>query len=51
MILKPKQYPREPRERAIRMVTEHRGQYETEYAAIRSVAAKLGVETRGSVRK
>lgn len=34
------------RERAVRLVAEHRGEYETEYAAIRSIAAKLGIATR-----
>jgi hypothetical protein len=29
----PKQYPRELRERAVRLVVEHRDQYETEYVA------------------
>jgi len=47
----PKQYPRELRERAVRMVIEHRGEYETEYAAIRSIAAKLGIATAESLRK
>ena len=47
----PKQYPRELRERAVRLVIEHRGEYETEYAAIRSVAAKLGIATAESLRK
>ena len=47
----PKQYPRELRERAVRLVAEHRGEYETEYAAIRSVAAKLGVSTAETLRK
>jgi transposase len=51
MIFMPKQYPRELRERAVRMVAEHRGEYETEYAAIRSVAAKLGIATPESLRK
>jgi transposase len=41
----------EVRARAVRMVIEHRGQYETEYAAIRSIAAKLGVATPESLRK
>lgn len=41
----PKQYPRELRERAVRLVAEHRHQYETEYAAIRSIAPKLGIAT------
>ena len=30
----PKQYPRELRERAVRLVAEHRGDYDTEYAAM-----------------
>lgn len=47
----PKQYPRELRERAVRLVAEHRGDYETEYAAIRSIAAKLGIATPESLRK
>jgi hypothetical protein len=34
----PKQYPGELRERAVRLVAEHRSEYETEYAAIRSTA-------------
>jgi transposase len=51
MIFMPKQYPRELRERAVRMVAEHLGDYETEYAAIRSIAAKLGIATPESLRK
>jgi transposase len=47
----PKQYPRELRERAVRLVAGHRGDYETEYAAIRSIAAKLGIATPESLRK
>ena len=47
----PKQYPRELRERAVRLVAEHRGDYETEYAAIKSVAAKLGITTAETLRK
>jgi transposase len=39
----PMQYPREVRERAVRLVLEHRGEYKTEAAAIRSIAAKLDV--------
>ena len=38
----PKQYPSEVRQRAVRLVMEQREQYETEYDAIRSIAAKLG---------
>lgn len=47
----PKPYPRELRERAVRLVIEHRGEYVTEYAAIWSVAAKLGIATAESLRK
>lgn len=47
----PKQYPRELRERAVRLVLEHRSEYETEYAAIRAVAAKLGIALAKSLRK
>ena len=47
----PKQYPRELRERAVRMVIEHRAEYESEYAAIWSIAAKLGIATPESLRK
>ena len=38
-----KRYPAEVRERAVRLVLEHRGEYETEWAAIRSIAEKFGV--------
>ena len=47
----PKQYPRELRDRAVRLVAGHRSEYETEYAAIRSVAAKLGITTPETLRK
>ena len=47
----PKQYPRELRERAVRLVAEHRDQYESEYAAIRSIAAKLGIATPETLRQ
>jgi transposase len=38
-----RKYPTELRERAVRMVAEVRGEYSSEWAAIESVAAKLGV--------
>ncbi|BBY54797.1 hypothetical protein MKOR_20480 [Mycolicibacillus koreensis] len=41
-----KKYPAELRERAVRMVAEVRDQYSSEWAAIESVAAKLGIGTR-----
>jgi transposase len=36
-------YAQEVRERAVRMVQEHRGQYPSEWAAITSIVGKLGV--------
>jgi transposase len=51
MIFMPKQYPRELRERAVRLVIEHRGDYESEYGAIRSIAAKLGIATAETLRQ
>ena len=36
---------RELQERTVRLVAEHRSEYESEYAAIRSIAAKLGIAT------
>ena len=38
-------YPQEVRERAVRMVQEHRGEYPSEWAAITSIAGKLDVGT------
>ena len=38
-------YPQEVRERAVRLVQEHRGEYSSEWAAITSIADKLGVGT------
>ncbi|WP_331767886.1 IS3 family transposase [Embleya sp. NBC_00896] len=39
----PKHYPRDLKERAVRLVLETRDQYKSEHAAIRSIAAKLDV--------
>ena len=36
-------YPQEVRERAVRLLLEHRPEYETEWAAIQSIAEKVGV--------
>jgi transposase len=38
----PKQYPRDLRERAVRLVLAHKGDYATEREAIGSIAAQLG---------
>jgi len=38
-------YPRELRERAVRMVREHRSEYPSEWAAIESISSKLGMGT------
>ncbi len=46
-----RQYPKDVRDRAVRLVVEQRGQYETEYEAIRSIAAKLGIGSAESLRK
>ena len=39
----PKQYPRDFRERAVRLVIETRSDHDTEWSAIRQVATRLGV--------
>jgi transposase len=38
-----KRYPPEVRERAVRLVMEHRREYPTEWAAITSIAEKFGM--------
>ena len=43
-------YPRELRERAIRMVAETKGDYPSEFAAIESVARKLGIGPAETLR-
>ena len=43
-------YPREMRERAVRMVVEHRDEYPTEWAALASISSKLGM-TPETLRK
>ena len=45
-----KRYPAEVRERAVRMVLEHEGEYDSQWAAISSVAQKLGM-TPETLRK
>jgi transposase len=36
-------YPAEVRERAVKMVFEHRGEYDSQWAAITSIASKFGM--------
>jgi transposase len=50
MTTKSKRYPLEVRERAVRLVLEHRGEYESEWAAICSIAQKCGM-TAETLRK
>ena len=38
-------YPREVRERAVRMVLEHQDEHESQWGAISSIAAKIGCTT------
>jgi len=49
-----KPYPKELRERSVRMVLEHRADYETEMEAIKSIASKMGMHwdtLKGWVRR
>ncbi len=39
---KPTQFSPEVRERAVRLVREHEGEYDSQWAAIRSIAEKIG---------
>ena len=47
---KTSRYPAEVRERAVRLVFEHQGEYESQWAAIGSIAAKIGC-TAETLRK
>jgi transposase len=44
-------YPRELRERAVRMVSEVQGEYPSQWAAIGAVAEKLGIGSAETLRK
>lgn len=47
---RPSKYPRELRERAVRMVAEVRPDYPSEYAAISAVAGMLGIGSPETIR-
>ena len=42
---RPSKYSPELRERAVRMVFDHAGEYPSQWAAMRSIAEKLGCQT------
>lgn len=44
-----KRYPQELRERAVRMVAEVRGEHRSQWAAVESVADKLGIGSAQTV--
>ena len=47
---KTQNYGRETRERAVRLVREHAGDYPSEFAAIKAVAARLGIGSAEALR-
>jgi transposase len=48
---RPSKYPQELRQRAVRLVAESKGEYPSEFEAIRSIAAKLGIGSPETLRK
>jgi transposase len=50
-VAKTQNYSRETRERAVRLVREHAGDYPSEFAAMKAVAARLGIGTAETLRK
>lgn len=44
-------YPQELKERAVRLVAESRGEYDSEWTAIESVAHRLGIGSSETLRK
>jgi transposase len=50
-VAKTQNYRRETRERAVRLVREHAADYPSEFAAMKAVAARLGIGTAETLRK
>ncbi len=48
---RPPSYPKELRERAVRMVLETKAEYSTEFTAIGSISRKLGIGSPETPRK
>ena len=48
---RPSKYPPELKERAVRLVFESKEDYPSEFEAIRSIAAKLGIGSSETLRK
>jgi transposase len=48
---RPSKYPRELRERAVRLVVESKGDYPSEFEAIRTIAGQLGIGSTETLRK
>jgi transposase len=48
---RPPSYPKELRDRAVRLVLETKAEYPTEFAAIVSIAGKLGIGSPETLRK
>jgi hypothetical protein len=48
---KARNYSRKTSERAVRLVREHAGDYPSEFAAMKAVAARLGIGCAESLRK
>jgi transposase-like protein len=48
---RPSSYPKELRERAVRMVLETKSEYAMEFAAITSISRRLGIGSSETLRK
>jgi|SRR5579885_934927 len=48
---RPSQYPREMKERAIRLVVETKHEYDSEFVAIVAISKKLGIKSPETLRR